>query len=133
MIDSEKQNLFFEPNLNKGLKELEKSDFLPFQALCDQKFAMTAHILFTAIDKDLCATLSPKAIDLIRNKIGFKNILMSDDLSMKALGGSFANRTELALKAGCDLILHCNGNMNEMKEINSALPILSDQFKEKLK
>lgn len=119
------------PIVDATLEELRQTDFLPFKNLCDQKFAMTAHILYSAIDKNLCATVSPKAIDLIRHEIGFKNILMSDDLSMKALGGTFANRTNLVLKAGCDLVLHCNGNMDEMKEINSVLPNLNDEFLER--
>jgi beta-N-acetylhexosaminidase len=121
------------PIVDATLEELRATDFLPFKDLCDQKFAMTAHILYSAIDKNLCATVSPKAIDLIRNEIGFKNILMSDDLSMKALGGSFASRTKLVLDAGCDLVLHCNGDMKEMEEINSVLPNLTDNLKEKLK
>jgi beta-N-acetylhexosaminidase len=121
------------PIVDATLEELRATDFLPFKDLCDQKFAMTAHILYSAIDKNLCATVSPKAIDLIRNEIGFKNILMSDDLSMKALGGSFSSRTKLVLDAGCDLVLHCNGDMKEMEEINSVLPNLTDNLKEKLK
>jgi beta-N-acetylhexosaminidase len=116
------------PVVDCSLDELRASDFIPFKNLRDQKFAMTAHILYSAIDKNFCATISPKAIDLIRNEIGFKNILMSDDVSMKALGGSFSQRTNLILKAGCDLALHCNGNMNEMIEINSTLPNLNDSF-----
>jgi beta-N-acetylhexosaminidase len=92
---------------------------------------MTAHVLFTALDIKNCATTSPKIIKLIREEIGFKNILMSDDLSMKALGGSFADRTVTVLNAGCDLILHCNGNMAEMIEINSVLPRISEKILEK--
>lgn len=119
------------PVVDAALSELRKNDFAPFKELSDQKFAMTAHILFTAIDKDCCATVSPKAIDLIRNEIGFKNILMSDDVSMKALGGSFHDKSKAILDAGCDLVLHCNGNMEEMVDINSALPRLSDKFFER--
>jgi beta-N-acetylhexosaminidase len=92
---------------------------------------MTAHIRYSAIDKNNCATTSKKMIDLIRNEIGFKNILMSDDVSMKALAGSFAEKTRLILNAGCDLVLHCNGEMKEMEEINSALPNLGDGFWER--
>jgi beta-N-acetylhexosaminidase len=116
------------PIVDCSLEELRTSDFLPFKNLCDQKFAMTAHILYSAIDKNFCATISPKVIDLIRNEIGFKNILMSDDISMKALKGSFYDKSKSILAAGCDLILHCNGDMREMVEINSALPNLSDRF-----
>lgn len=116
------------PIVEDQINELKK-DFIPFQALNNQKFAMTAHILFKAIDPDNCVTFSKIAIDLIRYEIGFKNILMSDDLSMKALAFDFATKTKLALKAGCDLILHCNGNLEEMHQINSALPIIDDNFK----
>lgn len=118
------------PIVDASLEELRNNDFFPFKALKDQKFAMTAHILYNSIDKNFCCTTSNQAIKLIRSEIGFKNILMSDDLSMKALGGTFASRTKLTLEAGCDLILHCNGDMKEMLEINSSLPYLSDNFKE---
>jgi beta-N-acetylhexosaminidase len=119
------------PVVDASLEELRATDFAPFKNLRDQKFAMTAHIRYNAIDENNCATTSKKAIDLIRNEIGFKNILMSDDLSMKALAGSFYDKTKLILTAGCDLILHCNGAMKEMEEINSALPNLSDGFWER--
>lgn len=116
------------PIVDASIEELRKIDFAPFKELRDQKFAMTAHILYKAIDEKNCATTSKTAINLIRNEIGFKNILMSDDVSMKALKGSFVEKTTAILNAGCDLILHCNGNMAEMQEINSALPNLTDEF-----
>lgn len=116
------------PVVEASLEELRKTDFVTFQKLNDQKFAMTAHILYTAIDKEKCATISPTAIKLIREEIGFKNILMSDDLSMKALKGTFSEKAKSVIEAGCDLVLHCNGNMIEMSEINSTLPNLSDKF-----
>jgi len=119
------------PIVNEDIDYLRNNDFIPFAELRNQKFAMTAHILYNAIDDKNCATQSKNAINLIRNEIGFKNILMSDDLSMKALGGSFADRTIKTLDAGCDLILHCNGDMKEMLEINSALPNLTDNFWER--
>lgn len=119
------------PKVDASLAELRATDFLPFQELNDQKFAMTAHILYSAIDKKDCATISPTAIKLIREELGFKNILMSDDVSMKALCNSFEEKTKLILAAGCDLVLHCNGNMEEMKEINSALPQLTEKFFER--
>jgi beta-N-acetylhexosaminidase len=109
------------PRVFASLEELRKTDFVPFLNLRDQKFAMTAHVLFDCIDQENCATVSKKVIKIIREEIGFKNILMSDDISMKALSGSFADRTTKALEAGCDLILHCNANMSEMLEINSCL------------
>ncbi len=120
------------PVVDASLDYLRQNDFIPFRKLNDQKFAMTAHILYSAIDAENCATTSKKAIKLIREEIGFKNILMSDDVSMKALKGSFAEKTKAILNAGCDIVLHCNGNMQEMLEINSALPILEDKLKEKL-
>ena len=116
------------PVVETSLDELRKTDFAPFQKLNDQKFAMTAHVLFTSIDKENCATVSPDAIKIIRQEIGFKNILMSDDLSMKALKGSFVEKTKAVINAGCDLVLHCNGDMQEMSEIDSALPRISDDF-----
>lgn len=119
------------PIVDASLEELRKTDFAVFKNFTEQKFAMTAHVLFTALDQKNCTTISPKIIKFIREEIGFKNILMSDDLSMKALGGSFGERTELVLKAGCDLVLHCNGNMQEMQEINVKLPNISDSLLEK--
>ena len=116
------------PIVNASLAELRATDFITFQKLRDQKFAMTAHILYTAIDKINCATNSPTAIKMIREEIGFENILMSDDISMKALKGSFSEKSKRILAAGCDLVLHCNGEMLEMAEINSALPNLDDKF-----
>ncbi len=116
------------PIVNASLAELRATDFITFQKLRDQKFAMTAHILYTAIDKINCATNSPTAIKMIREEIGFENILMSDDISMKALKGSFSEKSKMILAAGCDLVLHCNGEMLEMAEINSALPNLDDKF-----
>ena len=120
------------PIVDATLNELREIDFAPFKALNSQKFAMTAHILYNAIDKNNCATISKYAIDLIRHEIGFENILMSDDISMKALTQSFAVKTKAILEAGCDLVLHCNGDMNEMIEINSALPNFNEKFLEKL-
>ncbi|NBV07143.1 MAG: beta-N-acetylhexosaminidase [Proteobacteria bacterium] len=119
------------PIVDASLEELRASDFLPFQELRQQKFAMTAHILFSAIDKDNCATVSKNAVRIIRDEIGFKNILMSDDVSMKALKGTFFEKSQAILEAGCDIVLHCNGKMEEMAEINSALPNLSDDFRNK--
>lgn len=119
------------PRVDASLEELRGSDFIPFKELRDQKFAMTAHILYSAIDQQNCATTSPTVIKLIREEIGFENILMSDDVSMKALTGSFFEKSQAILNAGCDIILHCNGKMEEMTEINSALPNLTDKFREK--
>lgn len=120
------------PIVNVGLEELQKTDFLPFKELSDLKFAMTAHILYSAIDDQNPATMSKKMLDIIRNDIGFKNIIMTDDLSMQALKGSFSEKTQKSLEAGCDLILHCNGDMKEMLEINDSLNYIDDKLLTKL-
>lgn len=119
------------PVVDTSLEELRRTDFATFKNLRDQKFAMTAHILFKALDEKFCATTSPKIISMIREEIGFQNILMSDDVSMKALKGNFHDKSKNILDAGCDLVLHCNGDMTEMQEINSALPFISDKFLER--
>ncbi len=111
------------PVVDTPHETLSETDFLPFKQLADMPFAMTAHIKYTDIDDELPATLSPKVIDIIRNEIGFRGKLLTDDLSMKALTGSFTERTKQSLTAGCDIILHCNGDMKEMQEIAGAIPI----------
>lgn len=105
------------PVVEASLDVLRATDFAPFKALADLPMAMTAHVLYTAIDGKHMATLSPSVISLIREEIGFKGLLMSDDISMKAMKGDFAARAKQALTAGCDVILHCNGNMKEMRAI----------------
>lgn len=109
------------PVVTTSLETLEKSDFIPFKQLCDLPWAMTAHIVFTALDAKRPVTLSSSAIEYIRSAIGFKGIIVTDDLSMKALEGSFADKVHQSLAAGCDIVLHCNGNMQEMQEIAEAL------------
>jgi beta-N-acetylhexosaminidase len=89
---------------------------------------MTAHVVFTAIDPTAPATVSPTIVrDVIRDSIGFKGLLMSDDISMGALSGSIAERTRAAIAAGCDIVLHCNGDMAEMREVAAAAPALSGE------
>ncbi|MCK4867127.1 MAG: beta-N-acetylhexosaminidase [Alphaproteobacteria bacterium] len=101
--------------------ELEETDFAPFRAHADMPLAMTAHIVYGAIDPVRPATTSPTVMnDIIRGSIGYDGLVMTDDLSMKALGGGFAARTADSLAAGCDLVLHCNGDMDEMKQIADA-------------
>lgn len=117
------------PEITNDYNTLKYSDFLPFKALNQQKFAMTAHILYTKIDSNFCATHSSKMIDIIRNEINFKNILMTDDISMKALKGEIGDSAIKALNAGCDLILHCNSNMTEMQQIDKALPLINDNLR----
>ena len=86
---------------------------------------MTAHIIFSSIDKTNTATHSKKVINVIRKKIGYKNIIMTDDISMKALKFSMSTNTTQAFKAGCDLVLHCNGKYNEMLIVAKNSPLLS--------
>lgn len=105
------------PVVHTSLAELRATDFMPFKKLSDLPMAMTAHVLFTAIDDKNMATVSPAAIRLIRDEIGFDGLLMSDDLSMKAMVGDFTQRARDVLNAGCDVVLHCNGDMEEMQAI----------------
>ena len=89
---------------------------------------MTGHVLFDAIDPDNCVTVSAKGVEeVIRGHIGFDGLLLSDDLSMQALGGSLGDRAGRALAAGCDIALHCNGRMDEMTEIAAQSGLLSDR------
>lgn len=116
------------PVVEASLDELRAVDFAPFRALNDAPAAMTAHVVYTAIDPDRCATLSPRVIgEIIRGEIGFSGFLMTDDLSMKALSGTMTDRTRSSLAAGCDAVLHCNGEMPEMEEIAAATPMLAGE------
>lgn len=109
------------PVVDASLADLRAVDFPPFAAFADAPMAMTAHVVFTALDKSAPATLSRKVISsIIRKEIGFRGLLMTDDLSMKALSGSYAEKTRQALDAGCDLVLHCNGEMDQMEEVAAA-------------
>ena len=109
------------PVVDATRAELEAVDFPPFAAMADAPMAMTAHVVYTAIDKTAPATLSKKVISsVIRKQIGFRGLLMTDDLSMKALTGSYAEKTRRALDAGCDIVLHCNGEMTQMEEVAAA-------------
>jgi len=113
------------PIVNQNINVLNKIDFYPFKK---QKslLAMTAHIIFSSIDKKNTATHSKKVIDIIRKKIGFKNLIMSDDISMKALKFSISKNTTQAFNAGCDIVLHCNGKYNEMLKVAKNSPLLSN-------
>ena len=114
----------FTPIINKDNKYLFKNDFKSFK---NKKtlFAMTAHIIFKKIDEKNPVTHSKKLIKLIRNKIGFRNILISDDLSMKSLKGNLKENTFKAFNAGCNLVLHCNGNLKEMEIVGKESPIIN--------
>ena len=106
------------PIVDTDRATLSATDFAPFATLADAPLAMTAHVIYSAIDGANPATTSPTVIsEIIRDEIGFSGALMSDDLSMKALGGSFEVRTKASLDAGCDLVLHCNGDMSEMEAV----------------
>jgi beta-N-acetylhexosaminidase len=112
---------------------LAASDFAPFRALADMPLAMTAHIVYTAFDAERPATMSRRVIDeAIRASIGFDGLLLTDDLSMRALGGGFAARAAGALEAGCDLVLHCNGDSAEMTEVADAVGVLSPAARARL-
>jgi beta-N-acetylhexosaminidase len=109
------------PVVNAKRQELEQVDFPPFAAFADAPMAMTAHVIYSAIDKTAPATLSRKVIkSVIREQIGFRGLLITDDLSMKALTGTFEEKCIKALKAGCDMLLHCNGVLSEMREVAAA-------------
>jgi beta-N-acetylhexosaminidase len=113
------------PVVDTGAAELERTDFVPFRALADLPAAMTAHVVFSAIDAGAPASVSRVVTQtIIREAIGFDGLLMSDDLSMKALSGSLRSRAEAVIRAGSDLALHCNGNLDEMREVVEGVPAL---------
>ncbi len=107
------------------------ADFAPFRALADLPMAMTAHLVFAALDPEAPATQSARMVRLIREEIGFDGLLMTDDLSMKALTGGFGERAERALAAGCDVVLHCNGDPAEMAAVAEATPLLDGRGAER--
>ncbi len=108
------------PHVTASRDELSATDFVTFRSLSDCPMAMTAHVVYDAIDAQRPATTSVRVIrDVIRGEIGFDGLLMSDDLSMNALAGTLAERCRASLTAGCDVVLHCNGKMDEMKQVAS--------------
>ena len=113
---------FKTPIINNKKKELTKRDFAPFKK-CKSIFAMTAHLIYKEYDPKFTATHSKIIIrKVVRNYIKFKGILISDDISMKSLKFSLNENAKMALQAGCNLILHCNGNLNEMKKVSKVIP-----------
>ena len=108
------------PRVNADRSALDAHDFAPFRALNDIAMGMTAHIVFSAIDPDAPATTSAKMMQVIREDIGFDGLIMTDDLSMEALSGTVAERAIASIKAGCDIILHCNGKADEMQAVAAA-------------
>jgi beta-N-acetylhexosaminidase len=121
-VDSHKEL----PRVSADRAELEAVDFHTFAGFADCPMAMSAHVVFEAIDRHNPATLSKRVIrDVVRKQLGYNGLLMTDDLSMKALAGSFAEKTRNALEAGCDVVLHCGGDMSEMEQVAEAAPPLA--------
>jgi beta-N-acetylhexosaminidase len=116
------------PVVNASRAELDATDFAAFRPLAALPLGMTAHVVYTAIDPVAPATVSGTIVrDVIRDSIGFSGLLMSDDISMGALSGSIGERSAGAIAAGCDVVLHCNGEMAEMEAVAAAVPQLAGQ------
>ena len=114
------------PVVDTDRATLERTDFAAFRPLKDLPLGMTAHVVFSAIDAHAPATTSVTMVgEVIRGFIGFSGLLMSDDVSMGALSGTIAERSQAALAAGCDVVLHCNGDLAEMSEVASVAPALN--------
>jgi beta-N-acetylhexosaminidase len=122
------------PTVDTSQEELERTDFAAFQPLADLPMAMTAHVVFSALDPAQPATTSATIIrQVIRGVIGFQGLLMSDDVSMNALAGSIAERTRAIVNAGCDMVLHCNGKLDEMHDVARETPELADEALDRAK
>src|SRR6266702_593510 len=120
------------PTVDTSWDELNRTDFAAFQPLADLPMAMTAHVVFSALDPVHPATTSATIIrQVIRGAIGFQGLLMSDDVSMNALAGSIAERTRAIVTAGCDMVLHCNGKLDEMRDVAQQTPELTDHALER--
>lgn len=117
------------PHTDVTAEELERTDFAPFRKLCHLPLGMTAHVLYRSIDDVLPATQSKAVVTVIRENIGFDGLLMTDDLSMRALTGSMAQRSRLSIEAGCDVVLHCSGKLAEMELVADAAGELSGMAK----
>lgn len=116
------------PTVDVPASELARTDFAAFTPLADLPMAMTAHVVFSALDPAQPATTSATIIaQVIRGTMGFQGLLMSDDVSMNALQGSIAERTRASIAAGCDVVLHCNGKLDEMVQVASESPILAGE------
>jgi len=121
------------PVVNAQREELERIDLAPFQALNGMPWGMTAHVIYTALDEARPATISPSVInDIIRGVIDFDGVLISDDLCMGALGGPVDGRAAAALAAGCDLALHCNGDIDEMEAVAAVCPPVTPETRDRL-
>jgi beta-N-acetylhexosaminidase len=116
------------PTVDTSAAELMETDFAAFAPLADLPMAMTAHVVFSALDPAQPATTSATIIEqVIRGTIGFRGLLMSDDVSMNALQGSIAERTRASFAAGCDVVLHCNGKLDEMNQVAGETPMLAGE------
>ena len=113
------------PRVDAPLAELERTDFAPFRALADLPIAMSAHLIFDALDPERPVTVSAIGISYLRQALGITSFLMTDDISMNALGGTLADRTRAAIAAGCDAVLHCNGDLDEMHAVAEAAGALT--------
>ena len=113
------------PVIDASLEELAGSDFRPFMALNDLPLAMTAHVVLKALDEDAPASVSALIMDkVIRKHIGFRGLVMSDDLDMSALSGTLPERAKRVISAGCDVVLHCSGNLRDAEQVADAVPAL---------
>ena len=118
------------PKVTTTINELRRADFMPFKALNDMPCAMTAHVIYSDIDENNCATISKKVItEIIREELGFKGVLFTDDITMKALNKSAAQNAKDSLTAGCDLALHCNGDLSDRRAVLEATDdLMSDEY-----
>jgi beta-N-acetylhexosaminidase len=122
------------PEVDTARAVLERTDFAAFRPLAELPMAMTAHVVFSALDPTQPATTSATIIEqVIRGVIGFQGLLMSDDVSMNALAGSIAQRTRAIITAGCDMVLHCNGKLDEMRAVAGETPLLDGVALERAK
>ena len=122
------------PVVEASYSELDGRDFAPFRVLSDMPMAMSAHVIYTAIDPKSPGTTSRKVLrKVVREAIGFDGLLMTDDLSMKALSGDFTTRARDSLSAGCDVVLHCNGDMAEMQAVIAGTRLLAGRSAQRAK
>jgi len=119
------------PLVSAKRHELDETDFAPFRALADLPLGMTGHMLFEDIDSERPTTLSPIVLSMLRKELGFDGLLMTDDISMEALGGAVEERCAKSLEAGCDIALHCNGDIAEMQAIAAMCGTLTDAAAER--
>ena len=120
------------PNVDLDLISLNKKDFLPFKKLNKEPAAMIAHIVYNKIDKEIACCSKEIIKKIIRKKIGFKGLLISDDINMRALKGTIKNKVKAILKSGCEIILHCNANIKEMMQIYSSIPLIKNETLKKV-